>query len=291
MYNPQRYAIKRLIVPGRDGEQIPLTLCYKKRLGEKIFESKGLILRTLATKPLKLKSEHPVLLTAYGTGGISYDMGFENYIVSLLDRGFIYAIAHVRGGAENGGKWHDAGRLHNKQNSFNDFIDCSQYLINEHYTSPDKLIINGASSGATLIAAVLNAKPNLYNAAILEVPSLDVFNCLKDSTNYGYSLYLNELGNLTKREDFNYIKGYNPYTNIQKRKYPPMLFISGYLDTRVNFWEATKYVSKLRKLKTDSNKVLLYTDFNAGHTGLSGRFGKINEKALKIAYIIENIYR
>ena len=226
---------------------------------------------------------------AYGSYG-SYSMlpAFSFDRLPLLDRGFVFAIAHVRGGGELGVKWHEAAMQLKKKNTFYDFIACTEKLIEEKYSSKGKIVAIGGSAGGLLMGVVANWKPQLFNTIILEVPALDILNTLTDTTAKFNSLQKGELGNPKNKGVFNYIKSYAPYENIKAQNYPNMLFTTGLNDTRVEYWQVVKSVAKLRELKTDTNTLLLKTDLYAGHNGYSGYYNYINFKAFEYAFILNN---
>ncbi|MCK4981172.1 MAG: S9 family peptidase, partial [Candidatus Delongbacteria bacterium] len=224
----------------------------------------------------------------YGAYGEINEPYFSSSKLSLLDRGFVFAIAHVRGGREKGEQWYEDGKLLNKVNSFKDFIACSEHLIKHKYTSKGKLIIEGASAGGLLIGSVLNMRPDLFKAGILEVPFLDVVNTMLDSTLSATVSEYEEWGDPNNKLYFDFIKSYCPYQNIKKQNYPNIYVTAGFYDPRVNYWEAVKWVAKLRSYKTDNNDILLQIS-TSGHGGSSGRYDYYSELALKYAYILDQV--
>jgi oligopeptidase B len=267
-YETSNYKSKRIYATAQDGTQIPISIVYK----ESLFQAK---------KP------QPLLLYAYGSYGDSSNPYFSSSRLSLLDRGVIFAIAHVRGGGELGKRWHQQGRMLQKKNTFTDFISCAQKLISENYTASDKLIIEGGSAGGMLVGAVLNMKPELFMAAIADVPFVDVLNTMLDPSLSAVVSEYEEWGNPNIKEQFDYIHSYCPYQNVSKQPYPHVLALAGFWDTRVNYWEPAKWVAKLRKNNTANSKILLKVNMNAGHMGASARYDYLQEIALKYSFIFQ----
>jgi oligopeptidase B len=265
-FDPVQYKSELVYAPSEDGQTIPVSLVYRR-------------------DKFKQDGTNPLLLEGYGAYGDFNDPEFSISRISLLDRGFIIGIAHIRGGLEKGKKWHFDGMLLKKKNSFTDFIDCAKHLIEKQYTSKEKLIITGASAGGLLIGAVLNERPDLFKAAVLEVPFLDVTNTMLDSTLSATVSEYDEWGNPNNKEYFDYIKSYCPYQNIKAQNYPEILVTAGFNDPRVNYWEPAKWVAKLRELKTDDSQVILQTQMS-GHGGSSGRYDYYRETAMKYAYML-----
>jgi oligopeptidase B len=230
-----------------------------------------------------------LLLYGYGSYGISMPVNFSSNRLSLLDRGVIYAIAHIRGGGELGKPWHDAGRMHQKRNTFTDFISSAEHLIANHYTSSEKLTIEGGSAGGLLMGAVTNLRPDLFHAVIGHVPFVDVLNTMLDSSLPLTVGEYEEWGNPQIAEDYFYIKSYCPYTNLARKPYPAMLVKTGLNDSQVMYWEPAKYVAKLRALKTDANPLLFQINMGAGHGGASGRYDYLREIALDYAFLLREI--
>ena len=216
-------------------------------------------------------------------------IGFSSNRLSLLDRGVIFAIAHIRGGGELGKPWHDAGRMHKKLNTFTDFIACAEFLIAAGYTSPEELIIEGGSAGGLLMGAVVNMRPELFRMAISHVPFVDVLNTMLDATLPLTVGEYEEWGNPQIPDDYFYMKGYCPYTNLRAKNYPTMLLKTGLNDSQVMYWEPAKYVAKLRTLKTDAHLLLLKTNTGAGHGGASGRYDYLHEVALDYAFLLTQL--
>jgi oligopeptidase B len=266
-FKKENYESKRIWAIARDGVKVPISLVYKKGT--------------------KLDGKSPLLLYAYGSYGSTIDPSFSSVRLSLLDRGFIYAIAHVRGGEYLGRDWYENGKLLNKLNTFYDFIDCSKYLIKEKYTSEKHLYAYGGSAGGLLIGAIINMNPELYHGILAAVPFVDVVTTMLDNTIPLTTGEYDEWGNPNKLEYYNYMKLYSPYDNVEAKKYPNMLVTTGLHDSQVQYWEPAKWVAKLRELKTDSNKLLLHTDMDSGHGGASGRFESLKEVALEYAFLLD----
>ena len=265
-YDPAEYAVERLYAAASDGTQVPISLVYKKG-----FEKNG---------------EAPLLLYGYGSYGISIPAGFSSNRLSLLDRGMVFAVAHIRGGGEMGEEWRDAGKLKLKMNTFTDFIACAEFLIAEKYTSPAHLAIQGGSAGGLLMGAAINLRPDLFHAVLSQVPFVDVLNTMLDDTlPLTVGEYL-EWGNPNVQADYQYMRTYCPYTNLEAKDYPAMLVKTSLNDSQVMYWEAAKYTAKLRSLKTDTNTLLLKINMGAGHGGSSGRYDALRETALDYAFLL-----
>jgi len=245
---------------------VPVSLVYRKG-----FEKNG---------------SSPLLLYGYGAYGHSIDPVFSSERLSLLDRGYVFAIAHIRGGAELGEVWHDQGKLLAKKNTFTDFIACAEHLIAARYTSTDRLAILGGSAGGLLVGAVLNMRPELFHAAIAKVPYVDTLNTALDPTLPLTVAEYEEFGNPAEKDYYDYIQSYAPYENVVARQYPMMLVTAGLNDPRVSYWEPAKWVAKLRALKTDNNVLLLKTNMGSGHFGPSGRYEGIKETAFDYAFLL-----
>lgn len=266
-FNPKDYHSERLDVTARDGEKVPVSIVYSKK-----FRKDG---------------QRPLLLYGYGSYGISVDPFFSHARVSLLDRGFAFAIAHIRGGQEKGRAWYESGRLMNKMNTFLDFIDVAEHLIDEKYTSKEHLYAMGGSAGGLLMGAVMNLRPDLWNGIVAQVPFVDVVNTMLDASIPLTTGEYDEWGNPEDPEFYRYILSYSPYDNVEEKDYPALLIISGYHDSQVQYWEPTKWAAKLRALKTDGNPLLLVTEMEAGHGGASGRFKRLKEVALEYAFLLK----
>jgi oligopeptidase B len=269
-FDAKKYKTKLIWASSKDGTKVPVSLVYNKKL-------------------VKKNGKSPVLLYAYGSYGASQDPSFSSTRLSLLDRGFVYAIAHIRGGSELGKKWQEDAMLLKKKNTFYDYIACAEQLIKEKYTSEGKIVARGGSAGGLTMGAVVNMRPGLFNTVILEAPYLDVLSTLSDTTAKFCLLERISLGDPTKPEVFDYIKSYSPYQNIKKQKYPNMLFSAGLLDTRVEYWNALKSVAKLRALKTDKNNLLLKMDLYAGHNSYQGRYSEAFYESFVFAFILNNL--
>ena len=267
-FKPENYVSGRLWFTARDGEKVPLSIVYKKGLD--------------------LASGHnPVLVYSYGSYGYGTDPDFSSLRLSLLDRGFIYAIPHIRGGSEMGRRWYEEGRQLNKKNTFHDFIDATRYLIDRGFTSPRHLYAEGRSAGGLLMGAVLNMAPQLYNGVIAGVPFVDVLTTMLDPNIPLTTGEYDEWGNPNVKEPYDYIKSYSPYDNVEKKAYPNLLITTGLNDSQVQYWEPAKWAAKLRAMKTDKNLLLLKTDMEVGHGGKSGRFEALKLTALEYAFILD----
>lgn len=266
-FDPSLYQSERIMVKARDGEEVPVSLVYKKGY--------------------KKDGNSPLLLYAYGSYGSSMDPYFSSTRLSLLDRGVAFAIAHVRGGQEKGRHWYEDGKLLNKKNTFTDFIDVGQYLVDENYSSSDKMFCMGGSAGGLLVGAVVNMAPDLWKGAIASVPFVDVVSTMLDESIPLTTGEFSEWGNPKDKEYYDYIKSYSPYDNVTAQDYPAILVTTGYHDSQVQYWEPAKWVAKLRALKTDNNPLLLHTEMSAGHGGKSGRFEMYHEVALEYAFLLD----
>ncbi|WP_341228603.1 S9 family peptidase [uncultured Arcticibacterium sp.] len=265
-YDKSEYVTERLYATARDGVKVPISIVYKKG-----FKKNG---------------SSPLLEYAYGSYGYSMDASFSSSRLSLLDRGFAFAIAHIRGGQEMGRHWYLDGKLMKKMNTFNDFIDCGKFLIAEGYTSSKHLYANGGSAGGLLMGAVANLAPDLYNGLIADVPFVDVVNTMLDEEIPLTTNEYDEWGNPNEKEAYEYIKSYSPYENIEAKKYPNLLVTTGLHDSQVQYFEPAKWVAKLRDLKTDDNVVLLKTNMDFGHGGASGRFDYLHDVSLRYAFLL-----
>jgi oligopeptidase B len=266
-YTASDYCSERLFVHAPDGARVPISVVYRR--------------------PLEIGRPRPLLLTGYGAYGLNYDPVFSSDTLSLLDRGFMVAIAHVRGGEEMGRHWYEAGRLFNKRSSFTDFISAAEHLIREGYTAPDRLVISGGSAGGLLIGAVTNLRPDLFRAVLAEVPFVDVISTMLDASLPLTVIEYDEWGNPNDPTAYAYIRSYSPYDNVVARDYPHMLITAGFNDPRVAYWEPAKWTAKLRATKTDTNRLLLRTNMGAGHGGASGRYDALRETAFKYAFILD----
>jgi oligopeptidase B len=264
-YDSSLYIAKRLWATSKDGVKVPISIIQRK----------------------DNKSPSPLLLYGYGSYGMGMPVSFRSNIISLLDRGFIYAIAHIRGGDELGFDWYESAKFLSKKITFEDFIASAEYLIEQNYTSPDKLAIMGGSAGGMLVGAVANQRPELFKAIVALVPFVDVLNTMLDETLPLTPIEFEEWGNPKNKEYYDYIKSYSPYDNVKAQNYPHMLITTGLTDPRVGYWEAAKWVAKLRKEKQDKNLLILKTDMESGHKGQSGRFKYLEEVAMIYCFILK----
>ena len=266
-YDKSDYESKRIFIKSFDNTRVPVSLVYRK--------------------DMNLKDKNPLLLHGYGAYGSSLDPYFSYSRISMLNRGIVYATAHVRGGSEMGIKWYEEGKLLNKKNSFKDFVSCSESLIDNNYTSRDNFIITGGSAGGLLIGTVVNMRPELFEAAVLSVPFVDLINTMLDSSLPLTVVEYEEWGNPEKKENFEYMLSYSPYDNIINQKYPHMLVTGGLNDTRVQYWEPTKYAAKLRDYRKGKSRLLLKINMGSGHMGASGRYDYYKDIAFEYAFILE----
>jgi oligopeptidase B len=268
-HDPSRYTSERIFATASDGTRIPIALVYRKGV--------------------RKDGKAPLLLNGYGSYGFSVPDNFQSQRLSLLDRGVIYAVAHIRGGSEMGKAWHDQGKMMNKRNTFTDFIAAAEHLMAEQYTSKDHLAIMGGSAGGLLIGAVLNLRPDLCHAAVLMVPFVDVINTMLDaSLPLTVQEYL-EWGNPNVKKEYDYMKTYCPYTNLAAKDYPAILVMTSLNDSQVMYWEPAKYVAKTRALKTDHNVLLLRCRMTGGHGGASGRYDLLRDQAFVFAFILDEL--
>jgi oligopeptidase B len=265
-FKPENYTSERIYAEATDGTMIPISLVYKKGL-----EKNG---------------KNPLLLYAYGSYGSNTEPYFSMHRLSLLDRGFVYAIAHVRGGQEMGRQWYEDGKLLKKKNTFTDFIDCAEYLIEQKYTSSKHLYADGASAGGLLMGAIVNMRPDLWNGVIAGVPFVDVISTMWDETIPLTTSEFDEWGNPKDKTFYDYMLSYSPYDNVEAKDYPNILVTTGYWDSQVQYWEPAKWVAKLREMKTDKNLLLLSCNMEVGHGGASGRFQRYKEVALEYAFLL-----
>ena len=266
-YDPSRYRSERLYATASDGVEVPISLVYRDD-----FEPNG---------------QAPMLLYGYGSYGISIDPVFSSDRLSLLDGGFAFAIAHIRGGADLGKPWHDAGKMLQKNTTFTDFIAAAEYLIAQRYTSAAKLAINGRSAGGLLMGAVANLRPDLFAAVVAGVPFVDSLNTALDATLPLTIGEYEEFGNPAEHRFYEYMKSYAPYENVQVQDYPAILITAGLNDPRVSYWEPAKWTAKLRAMKTDRNILLLKTNMGSGHFGASGRYEYLKERAFEYAFLLD----
>ena len=267
-HNKDDYICKKIFATAHDNEKIPITILYKKGV--------------------KLNSNNYLLLYGYGSYGISIPSNFSTNRLSLVDRGIIYAIAHIRGGKEKGYEWYENGKLLNKKNTFLDFISCAEKLCEDKYTSPKKIVAQGGSAGGLLMGYIANERPDLFLGIIAQVPFVDICNTMLDEDLPLTVTEIPEWGDIKNdKKSFLYVKSYSPYDNVKKQNYPHMLITGGISDPRVTYWEMTKWVAKLRENKTDNNLLLLHMNMTAGHGGASGRFDYLKEIAMEYGFILK----
>ncbi len=271
-FDSDNYVSERIFVTSRDGKtQIPISLVYRKGMQK--------------------NGEYPLLLNGYGSYGNSSDPYFSSVRLSLLDRGFTYAIAHVRGGQEMGRDWYEDGKLLKKKNTFYDFIDCAKYLIDTKFTSSENIYATGGSAGGLLMGAVINMEPELFNGVIAGVPFVDVINTMWDESIPLTTGEFDEWGNPKEKDFYDYMKSYSPYDNIENVNYPNLLITTGYWDSQVQYWEPAKWIAKIRDIRANDNLLLMHCNMDVGHGGSSGRFESLKEIALEYAFLfkLENI--
>ncbi|MDQ7962365.1 MAG: S9 family peptidase [Flavobacterium lindanitolerans] len=266
-FDKKNYVEERVWATAEDGTKIPISMIYRKGM--------------------KKDGKNPLLLYAYGSYGATMDPYFSSTRLSLLDRGFIYAIAHIRGGEDMGRLWYENGKLLHKKNTFTDFIDCSKFVIKEKYTSAEHLYAEGGSAGGLLMGAVVNMAPELYHGVIAQVPFVDVVTTMLDDTIPLTTGEYDEWGNPNEKEYYDYMKSYSPYDNVKAQNYPNMYVSTGLHDSQVQYWEPAKWVAKLRTLKTDTNLLFLDTNMDAGHGGASGRFEALKELAKEFSFLLD----
>jgi len=267
-HNKDDYICKKIFATAHDNEKIPITILYKK--------------------DVKLDSNNYLLLYGYGSYGISIPSNFSTNRLSLVDRGIVYAIAHIRGGKEKGYEWYENGKLLNKKNTFLDFISCAEKLCEDKYTSPKKIVAQGGSAGGLLMGYIANERPDLFLGIIAQVPFVDICNTMLDEDLPLTVTEIPEWGDIKNdKKSFLYVKSYSPYDNVKKQNYPHMLVTGGISDPRVTYWEMTKWVAKLRENKTDNNLLLLHMNMTAGHSGASGRFDYLKEIAMEYGFVLK----
>ena len=265
-YDAGQYATERVRARARDGTAVPVSLLYRRDTPR--------------------DGSAPLYLYGYGSYGITMEASFSVSALSLVDRGFVFAIAHIRGGMEMGWDWYEKGKLLHKRNTFHDFIDCAEQLIAEGYTAAGRIAAAGGSAGGMLMGAVVNERPDRFGCVVAHVPFVDVLNTMLDDTLPLTTMEYNEWGNPNDAEYYRYMRTYSPYDNVREQDYPPMLVTGGISDPRVTYWEPAKWVAKLRTAKTDSNPLLLKINMDSGHAGASGRFERIKEVAEEYAFIL-----
>jgi oligopeptidase B len=266
-YDRSRYQVERIYATAPDGVKVPISLVH--------------------LKGAKLDGKGALYLTGYGSYGYAYDINFNSNVFSLVDRGVTFSVAHIRGGGEMGKAWHDAGRMMNKKNTFTDFIASAEFLLARGYGSKDRLVIEGRSAGGLLMGVVLNMRPDLFHAALVGVPFVDVINTMLDESLPLTVPEFEEWGNPKEKAAFDYMMSYSPYDNIEAKAYPNMLVKTSFNDSQVMYWEPAKYVAKMRAVRTDHNTLLLKTNMSpAGHGGASGRYDRLKETAFDYAYFL-----
>ena len=265
-FDPANYESERVMVEARDGTKVPVSI--------------------VSRKGVKKDGNNPFLLYAYGSYGYSMDAGFSSTRLSLLDRGFVYAIAHIRGGQEMGRDWYEDGKMFNKKNTFTDFVDCGQAMVDLGYTSPQHLYAMGGSAGGLLMGAVINMAPALFNGVIAAVPFVDVINTMLDESIPLTTGEFDEWGNPKNKDSFDYMMSYSPYDNVTAQDYPHMLVTTGYWDSQVQYWEPAKWMAKLRDTKTGENLLVMDCNMETGHGGASGRFKRLRETAMEYAFFM-----
>jgi oligopeptidase B len=266
-YDASKYESERVWATASDGTKIPVSLVYRK--------------------DLRAEGRNPVLVYGYGSYGYSMDPSFRMSVFSLLDRGFVYAIAHVRGGSEMGRAWYEHGRMGHKKNSFTDFIAVTEFLVEKGYADRTKVFASGGSAGGLLMGAISNLRPDLYRGIVSIVPFVDVVTTMLDADIPLTTAEYEQWGNPNDKDAYKYIKSYSPYDNLERKAYPAMLLMTGYHDSQVQYWEPAKYVAKLRDNTTSGQPILFRIDMEAGHSGASGRFAPLKETAIQWAFCIK----
>jgi len=266
-FSKENYDSKRIIVTARDGEEVPVSLVYHKDLD-------------------RTKSQ-PLLLYGYGSYGYSIDPYFSHVRLSLLDRGVMFAIAHIRGGEEMGRKWYEGGKMMNKKNTFQDFIDVASFFVESKQTTPDQLLAMGGSAGGLLMGAIVNMRPELFRGVVAAVPFVDVLTTMLDETIPLTTGEYDEWGNPNEKESYDYIKSYSPYDNVDAKNYPAILATTGFHDSQVQYWEPAKWVARLRDHQTGDAPILLYTNMETGHGGASGRYERYKDTAMEYAFLLD----
>jgi oligopeptidase B len=265
-FNSENYQSERVWVTARDGVKVPVSLVYHKAF---------------------FNHKNPLLIYAYGSYGYSMDIGFSSANLSLLDRGFVYAVAHIRGGEELGRDWYETGKLLTKQNTFNDFIDVSKSLVEQNYGDKERVFAMGGSAGGLLMGVIINQAPELYKGVVAAVPFVDIVSTMLDDTIPLTTGEYDEWGNPNEKNYYDYMLSYSPYDQVSAQDYPNMLVTTGLHDSQVQYWEPAKWVAKLREMKTDNNQLLLYTDMESGHGGKSGRFQHFEDTAREFAFLLD----
>jgi oligopeptidase B len=268
-YDGARYEVRRFMAPARDGARVPVSVLLRRGTA--------------------LDGTRPLLLYAYGSYGATLEPTFNSNVLSLVDRGFVYAMAHIRGGQEMGRQWYDDGKMMNKQNTFRDYIDVAEELVRRKYTSPDRLVANGGSAGGLLMGAVVNMRPELFRAVVADVPFVDVINTMLDASLPLTAQEWEQWGNPHIAEQYAYMKQYSPYDNVEAKAYPWMLVTTSFNDSQVMYWEPAKWVAKLRAKKTDTNPLYFKINLAGGHGGSSGRYDRLREIAFRYAFMLDAV--
>jgi oligopeptidase B len=265
-FDSKNYTTERLYAKARDGVKVPISIVYRNGMSK--------------------DGNNPLLLYGYGSYGYSMDAYFDAPVISLVDRGFIYALAHIRGGQEMGRWWYEDGKLLKKKNTFTDFIDCAEHLVKEKYTNSDKLFAMGGSAGGLLMGAIVNMRPDLFEGVVSHVPFVDVVTTMLDESIPLTTAEYDEWGNPNEKAYYDYMLSYSPYDNVEAKEYPNLLVTTGLHDSQVQYWEPAKWVAKLRAMKTNDNMLLLKTNMDAGHGGASGRYKRYRETAFHYAFLL-----
>jgi oligopeptidase B len=268
-FDPSKYEVKRFMVAARDGVHVPVSMIVQKGWNQ--------------------DGTHPLLEYAYGSYGATTEAGFNSSVLSLVDRGFGYAIAHIRGGQEMGRAWYDEGKMMKKKNTFNDYVDVAQYLVDNKYTSKDRLIANGGSAGGLLMGAIVNMRPDLFRAVVADVPFVDVINTMMDASLPLTAQEWQQWGDPHDSTQYAYMRSYSPYDNVARKAYPWMLVTTSLNDSQVMYWEPAKWVAKLRAMKTDSNPLYIKINMAGGHGGSSGRYDVLRERAFRYAFMLDAV--
>ncbi len=268
-FDASKYVVKRFMVTARDGVRVPVSMIVPRGWAQ--------------------DGTRPLLVYAYGSYGSTTEAGFSSGVLSLVDRGFAYAIAHIRGGQEMGRQWYDDGKMMKKMNTFNDFIDVAQHLVDNRFTSRDKLVANGGSAGGLLMGAIANMRPELFRAIVADVPFVDVINTMMDASIPLTAQEWQQWGDPHLADQYAYMKTYSPYDNVERKAYPWMLVTTSLNDSQVAYWEPAKWVAKLRAMKTDTNPLLFKTNMAGGHGGSSGRYDVLRERAFRYAFMLDAV--
>jgi len=266
-FQPSDYVTERLYAPAPDGIKVPVSLAYRRGLAK--------------------NGNNPLLLYGYGSYGITIDARFSAPYLSLMNRGFVFAIAHVRGGQIHGRRWYEAAKLTRKENTFTDFIACAEYLVQQGFTCPERMFAQGGSSGGLLMGVVANRAPHLFKGIVAQVPFVDIVTSMLDPDLPLTTGEYDEWGDPNREEFYRYMLSYSPYDGVESKDYPAMLVTTGLHDSQVQYWEPAKWVARLRALKTDRNLLLLHTNMEAGHGGVTGRFKRYRETALIFAFLLD----